>query len=753
MHADAEPKHYLERFAFRAPPAGTGPITFRALIKQGDTNMGAFYWPTAPATGIGGSPTAGRAGGDLILRESPGPPPVRTWGYRGGVGDTCTAVCAAQNLVCDEGALVLTDTAEELTDAIQHSFMCSPPLLRTCTVGAPRMSGMGDGLCWYRDEESCPARTGAACDVIPYNDFDDGLRLCPCVPASGRRLDGEAQQEDPSQDPLRPDVPSADVRAEAPNVSDEPCEPTDAADAPPKAKKMTHGAGGSPSRCPSLRAHAAALAAAKSDGVASNATEQRPAVPTRLLLWLSKPLIAVLVLFLLALGIATSHRRTSWRRGGKASASMVLVMAQGGSAHNWLRGIPSRASNRASTMRPCRARTQYAFPHIQVNPEQDFIMSWATGHHSSAYFVFVKAENENMLGTIGHRLLSTYFREAPPSAFSYFYGPKWDKMHLRVGRGATPPGPVIPSRPTWRLHLTEPSHPYFVQYPWAPTSIDGYRRNTPMRYGDQSRDANGVYRPYNRAAYTNARYPWIVAMHRFAVEDHQPHSADTAFFRFPPGTEPGRYVIHYWWQGYRDCVDVDVLPLSKPVANTYRAMYGYRPPGVPDNYVKTDHCQYPSHARWPIASDGTTCVNGQVQPAGTETCFAIPPIGQLNSRGQTNEEALQACKDRCSSARSNYNTFTGQVVRGSCSALNIVPLTSPPDLAFPNEQNIPWGVGGCTRGCFANEPAGTSVCYGLRERGTRAVEAPWDIVRDDPRGTRRKPNLTPDGSPPSHPAL
>ena len=62
-------------------------------------------------------------------------------------------------------------------------------------------------------------------------------------------------------------------------------------------------------------------------------------------------------------------------------------------------------------------------------------MSWATGHHSSAYFVFVKAENENMLGTIGHRLLSTYFSEAPPSAFSYFYGPKWDKMHLRVGRG------------------------------------------------------------------------------------------------------------------------------------------------------------------------------------------------------------------------------------------------------------------------------------------------------------------------------
>ena len=256
-----------------------------------------------------------------------------------------------------------------------------------------------------------------------------------------------------------------------------------------------------------------------------------------------------------------------------------------------------------------------------------------------------------------------------------------------------------------------------------------------MRYGDLFRNADGVLNPEDdrRAAYTNARWPWIVAIHRFIIESHQPHSADTAFFRFPPGTDPGRYVIHYLWRGYRDCIDVDVLPLSKPVNMTFRSMFGYRPAHALDDYVKTDHCQYASHASWPVANDGTTCAGGQVQPAGTGTCFAIPPEGQRNSLGQTNEQALQSCKDRCSSASSNYNTFNGQVVRGYCSALNIVPLTAPPDLAFPNEQNIPWGVGGCTRGCFANEPAGSSICYGLREMGSRAVEAPWDIVRDDPR--------------------
>ena len=117
MHADAEPKHYLERFAFRAPQAGTGPITFRALIKQGDTNMGAFYWTTAPATGIGGSPTAGRAGGDLILRESPGPPPVRTWGYRGGVGDTCTLLRRRE---------VLRDPDGHAPEALLHTSQSAP---------------------------------------------------------------------------------------------------------------------------------------------------------------------------------------------------------------------------------------------------------------------------------------------------------------------------------------------------------------------------------------------------------------------------------------------------------------------------------------------------------------------------------------------------------------------------------------------------------------------------------------------------
>ena len=75
MHTDPSRKHVLERFLFRAPPAGTGPITFRALIKQGETNKGAFYWPTAPASAtpaqnpVAGRPKGkGRAGPQAVKR-------------------------------------------------------------------------------------------------------------------------------------------------------------------------------------------------------------------------------------------------------------------------------------------------------------------------------------------------------------------------------------------------------------------------------------------------------------------------------------------------------------------------------------------------------------------------------------------------------------------------------------------------------------------------------------------------------------
>ena len=156
--------------------------------------------------------------------------------------------------------------ADELADAIAPSFMCQPPLIQTCTDGAPRMSGLGDGICWYR-AQSCPVRTSAACDAVPVSSFDDGLRLCPCVP-SGRRLDGIAPLKPLAKavDPLPPDVTlklpvaaSSSSDAPAAAADDAPCD-----DEPQlvEEKPKMHGAGGgNPLRCPNVRKAREAAAA------------------------------------------------------------------------------------------------------------------------------------------------------------------------------------------------------------------------------------------------------------------------------------------------------------------------------------------------------------------------------------------------------------------------------------------------------------------------------------------------------------
>lgn len=111
MHKDPSPKNYHHVFHFRAPAAGAGALTFRALVKQvrayhactvrtiavsrhhshppprisvlspsreqGDTNGGAFYWPVAPAMS-----NSGTKGVDLVLTE----------------GVSCTSSCCSSSI-------------------------------------------------------------------------------------------------------------------------------------------------------------------------------------------------------------------------------------------------------------------------------------------------------------------------------------------------------------------------------------------------------------------------------------------------------------------------------------------------------------------------------------------------------------------------------------------------------------------------------------------------------------------------------
>ncbi len=160
-------------------------------------------------------------------------------------------------------------------------------------------------------------------------------------------------------------------------------------------------------------------------------------------------------------------------------------------------------------------------------------------------------------------------------------------------------------------------------------------------------------------------------MSSFEIIGHKPTSYAVARFEIPKGMEPGRYVAHYAWNGYRDCVDIDVLPDSKPVPNTDRAIYGFRGKGF--EYQRIDHCQF-ALGKYYVASQSKSgaaaCVGGVATPLAKRTCYAIPPQNATNSHGETMAEALEACKSRCNTAKTER--------AGWCKALNVVPLETPP---------------------------------------------------------------------------
>ena len=134
MHASAAPKSFIHEFVFRAPPLGYGTLTFRALVKHGDTNEGAFYWPTSPASpGKTQSPADGEPGGDLTLTEAATAPSPQAWFRATGAQQSCDDVCAALEpaQTCDLAALqAVGDDPGAVKSATQRFFSENVPALR-----------------------------------------------------------------------------------------------------------------------------------------------------------------------------------------------------------------------------------------------------------------------------------------------------------------------------------------------------------------------------------------------------------------------------------------------------------------------------------------------------------------------------------------------------------------------------------------------------------------------------------------------
>ncbi len=189
-HKHAAPKRLHHTFRFLAPEAGAGRLAFRLLLKYGETQGGAFYWPMTAGDleldeATAAADDAAAADGAVWLRADVRPSDDED---DGAYFATCAERCEAAGGECDDGALAeAMGSAEALDAALSSQLTCRAPLLMGCATGAD-----AEANCFYEGALDCDDDDDdeSPCDVpltrarffgADAAEFDDASFLCPCT--------------------------------------------------------------------------------------------------------------------------------------------------------------------------------------------------------------------------------------------------------------------------------------------------------------------------------------------------------------------------------------------------------------------------------------------------------------------------------------------------------------------------------------------------------------------------------------------
>lgn len=249
-------------------------------------------------------------------------------------------------------------------------------------------------------------------------------------------------------------------------------------------------------------------------------------------------------------------------------------------------------------------------------------------------------------------IIKDYLNLAPLNAFKNVSSDAamWEKHHIRLNteNNATVAGsmPVDIQTPRYDYYFKEPmgidsTNPTFINRERAYTDKarpSQYRGNNLPRI-IQTRFQDEFIKLDKRASYASSKYPWIEAVDVFdnPLSEHYVYNnqASMARFKIPARHGPGDYVVWFYWSGYRDCVDVNVMAGSAPVA----LRYGYNTTGMLSQVIKQDHCEYTyipdarTMARKVnnITRDISLCIADarRANSAGVQVVRAFNPAGAL----------------------------------------------------------------------------------------------------------------------------
>ena len=187
-----------------------------------------------------------------------------------------------------------------------------------------------------------------------------------------------------------------------------------------------------------------------------------------------------------------------------------------------------------------------------------------------------------------------------------------------------------------------------------------------------------------RVAYHNEKYPWIQAVWKYTnPRNHWPAQWDIARLAFPTHIDAvGKHIVHWAWRGYRDCIDVDVLPDSSPVADTSAAIYGYKASAQAE-WIRIDHAQVPKDGYTPWVSQEQLCAKNRPAYKFWRACH--PARGRNHLHTNVVHNGGRPGRTRMD-ARLRASALQGPLEQhGSCDGVQVVPLpTGPPTATSPS---------------------------------------------------------------------
>jgi hypothetical protein len=176
MHSSAEWKPYHAVLYFKAPSAGSGPLTFRSLFKYGNANTGDFFRPIT----------------DIVLQEGTPVKSSLNW-IQSQAGQSCNQACGTK--ACIDSQLTALNSASTLMAKITPKYPCQLPLLSGCGADGATFDPVNE-YCYYVDS-TCATQNRAPSTVTCDTNTAGVVRFCPCDNATASTY-SESQPEDMS---------------------------------------------------------------------------------------------------------------------------------------------------------------------------------------------------------------------------------------------------------------------------------------------------------------------------------------------------------------------------------------------------------------------------------------------------------------------------------------------------------------------------------------------------------------------------